>query len=173
MQRILNLLLGINLLSYLALFFLQVHHPFLGKKEVYLCVSSMIVLIAVLKYFSKNQVGWKDNLLLIITVTYLTVSSFAKYNITGLTFFVIITFSATLLLVLLESYDWLKRKPKSQKMSLIQLCCLLSFFISLIFQIQHYAGVTIAIILFYFCLAVAALELVIKKSLISTNDTNN
>jgi MFS superfamily sulfate permease-like transporter len=90
----------------------------------------------------------------------------------GLTIFPLIILAGTMLLLIFELHDWLKGKPKNQKMNLIQFFCLISFFVMLIFKIQHYPGAVIPMIFFHFSIIGVAIDLMIsKRYLTSTNTT--
>jgi hypothetical protein len=162
-MRILNTLLGIGILLYVIVWWGCVMNWFVYEKEFYAIASSLVVLTFLLKYFLSSKIGGKNNLLLVITVTYLTFTSLAKFKLQGITvFLIIIVFSAAVLL-LIELYDWIKGKPKNQKMNLIQMFCLISFFIMMILRILHYPGAAILMILFHLGLVGVAIELIRNK----------
>ncbi|MEX2485217.1 MAG: hypothetical protein WED10_11675 [Brumimicrobium sp.] len=162
-MRIINASLGIALLLYIIVWLGCVMNWFVYEKEVYAIGSSFVVFTFLLNYLLSSNIGGKNTLLLIITVTYLTFTSLAKFKLQGLTVFPIIILVSTATLLLLELYDWIKGKPKSQKMNLIQLFCLISFFVMLIFKIQHYSGGVVSMILFHLGLIGVAIELMINK----------
>lgn len=168
MNRILNTILGIGLLLYVIVWFGCVMHWFKYEKEIYAIVSSVVLIPFLLKYFLSSKTGGKHTLLLIIIVTYLTFTSLAKFKLQGLTVFPIIILVSTATLLLIELYDWIKGKPKSQKMNLIQLFCLISFFIMLILRILHYPGGAILMILFHLGLVGVAIDLMTNKRLITS-----
>ena len=162
-MRIINTFLGIGILLYIIVWLGCVMHWFKYEKEIYAIVSSLVVITFLLKYFLSSKIGGKHTLLLVITVTYLTFTSLAKFKLQGLTVFPILILVSTATLLLIELYDWIKGKPKNQKMNLIQLFCLISFLIMLLLRILHYPGGAILMILFHLGLVGVAMELIRNK----------
>ena len=167
-MQILNTLLGIGILLYIIVWFSCIMNWFAYEKEIYASSSSFVVLTFLLKYFLSSKIGGKNTLLLVITVTYLTFTSLAKFKLQSLTLFPTIILFGTASLFLLELYDWIKRKPKDQKMNLIQLFCLISFFIMMLLRILHYPGAAILMILFHLGLIGVAIELIRNKRFVNS-----
>lgn len=159
-MRILNTLLGIGILLYLIVWFGCVMNWFVYEKEIYAISSSLVLTPCILKYFLSSKIGVKNTFVLAITATYLIFTSLAKFRLQGITVFPNIILLSTAVLILIEIYDWIKEKPKNQKMSQIQLFCLISFFLSLLLRILHYPGFGILLILFHLGLIVVAIRFI-------------
>jgi hypothetical protein len=163
MNRMLNTLLGVAVLAYVIVWYLSVQNWLVGENEMYAITSAFVALTFSLKHFLTRKIGPKNNVLLMIIVLYLMFTVGANYNLGGLSHIPLIILTCSLLLLILEVYDWIKGKPKHQKMNLIQLVCFMSFLFWLIFKFLHQPGLVIPFMLFHVSLIGIAIDLMTNK----------
>ncbi len=165
MNRILDILLGIGILLFVVIRISDIMHWLDYNKVFYTFGSAFVIITLSLKYFLSSKVTTKNNLVLLITVTYLTFSTLAKYDLPGLSVFPILFLAGSLFLLIIELLDWINGKPKQQKMNWSQILCLVSFLIMAIFKIKHYAGASIPMIVFLFSLIGLSIDMLKKKGI--------
>jgi hypothetical protein len=163
MKRMLNTLLGVAVLAHEIVWYLGVQNWLVSEKEMYAITSAFVVLTFSFKYFLTSKIGPKNNLLLMIIVLHLLFTNGASYNVEGLSHIPLIILTCSILLLILEVYDWIKGKPKHQKMNLIQLVCFISFLFWLIFRLLHHPGLIIPFMLFHVSLIGIAIDLMTNK----------